>query len=88
MDAELADLTTGRPVPARDRLDAVLDELGPVAAELGCAAELAAVPALAARNGAVRQRELAAEVGLHGLVGRLADAYVPSGDYALALPGT
>jgi carboxylate-amine ligase len=88
MDAELADLVTGRPVPARDRLDAVLDELGPVAAELGCAAELATVPALAARNGAVRQRELAAELGLHGLVGRLADAYVPSGDYALALRGT
>jgi carboxylate-amine ligase len=90
MDAELADLATGARVPARERLGALVAELAPVAQELGCGAELASVELLAAANGAVRQREVAAAAGgdAHALTGWLADMYVPSADYALAAPGT
>jgi glutamate---cysteine ligase / carboxylate-amine ligase len=89
MDAELADLATGARVPARERLAALLAELAPVADQLGCGAELATVERLAARNGAVRQRELAAAGGgVRAVAAWLADAYVPSTDYAMAAPGT
>lgn len=87
MDAELADLATGERVPARERLAALLGELAPVAERLGCAAELASVARLAARNGAVRQREAAADGGVRAVATWLADAYVPSADYAVAAPG-
>ena len=63
MDAELADLVTGERVPARERLAALLAELAPVAEHLGCGAELASAARLAERNGAVRQRAVAAEGG-------------------------
>jgi carboxylate-amine ligase len=75
-DARLADLVTGETRPARERLDALLDELEPVAARLGCAAELGAARELAADNGAVRQRAVAAERGLHGLVEWLAERFL------------
>jgi carboxylate-amine ligase len=87
MDAALADLSTGERVPARERLSALLAELAPVAEQLGCAAELAGVERLAARGGAVRQREVAAAGGVRAVVAWLADAYVPSADYALSAPG-
>jgi carboxylate-amine ligase len=79
MDAELADLRTGARTPARECLAALLAELAPVAAELGCADELATASALGERNGAVRQREVAAEGGLRAVAAWLADAYVPAG---------
>jgi glutamate---cysteine ligase / carboxylate-amine ligase len=89
MDAELADLATGERVPARERLAALVAELAPVAEHLGCVAELATVERLAARNGAVRQREVAAGGGgVRAVTAWLADAYVPSADYAMAAPGT
>ena len=67
MDAELADLGTGeRDAPRASACAALLAELEPVAGRLGGAAELAAVAPLAARNGAVRQRELAAQGGTPG----------------------
>ena len=88
MDAELADLVTGARVPARDRLGALLAELGPVAQQIGCAAELADVERLAARGGAVRQREAAAAGGgVRAAAEWLADAYVPSPEYAGNAPG-
>ena len=88
MDAELADLVTGARVPARDRLGALLAELGPVAQQVGCAAELADVERLAARGGAVRQREAAAAGGgVRAAAEWLADAYVPSPEYAGSAPG-
>ena len=87
MDAELADLATGVPTPAHECLGSLLAELAPVARRLGSAAELAAVAPLAARNGAVRQRELAAEGGTRAIVAWLADAYVPGADYTLAPAG-
>jgi carboxylate-amine ligase len=89
MDAELADLATGGRTPARERLAALLAELAPVAERLGCAAELATVERLAAGNGAIRQREVAAGGGgVRAVTAWLADQYVPSADYAMAAPGT
>jgi carboxylate-amine ligase len=76
MDAELADLDSGERTPARECLAALVERLEPVAARLGCASELATVAALGARNGAVRQREVAAEGGLVAVAAWLADAYV------------
>ncbi len=79
MDAGLADLRTGVRAPARERLAALLGELAPVAAELGCAAELAAVERLAACGGAARQREVAADGGPRAVAAWLADVYVDGG---------
>jgi carboxylate-amine ligase len=79
MDAGLADLRTGVRAPARERLAALLGELAPVAAELGCAAELAAVERLSACGGAARQREVAADGGPRAVAAWLADVYVDGG---------
>src|SRR4051794_14162123 len=76
LDARLADLVTGETTPARERLHALIDELEPVAARLGCGAELRAARGLVERNGAVRQRAVAAERGLPGLVEWLADRFL------------
>ena len=88
MDAELADLDTGLATPARARLSALVDELGPVAERLGCAAELATVRRLAERNGAARQRAVAAHGGPAAVAAWLAEVFAPDADYALALPGS
>ncbi|HEV2785136.1 MAG TPA: YbdK family carboxylate-amine ligase, partial [Solirubrobacteraceae bacterium] len=54
--AHLADLKTGEREPVRERLERLLDELAPVAARLGCSAELEHARALAAgAGGAARQ---------------------------------
>src|SRR5918999_991725 len=76
MDAELADLATGERTPARECLRALVADLGPVARRLGCAAELAAVTALAERNGAARQREVAERGGIRAVAPWLAGAYL------------
>lgn len=75
LDAELIDLRTGRRRPARERLHALLDELEPVAVALGDDPLLPYARALVERNGAVRQREVAAQRGLRGLAAWLADRY-------------
>jgi carboxylate-amine ligase len=77
MDAELADLRTGERTPARESLAALLERLAPVAAELGCAEELASAAVLGERNGAARQREVAADGGVRAVAAWLADVYVP-----------
>src|SRR3954470_5511149 len=59
LDGGLRDLRTRAGTPVRARLGALLDELAPVAARLGCAVELEAARGLVERNGAVRQREVA-----------------------------
>jgi carboxylate-amine ligase len=88
MDAGLADLGSGVRVPARELLAELVTELAPVAAGLGCAAELAAVERLAARNGAVRQRAIAADGGPRAVTAWLAGVYAPGAEYAAAAPGT
>ena len=57
VEGELRDLVTGARRPTRDRLHALLDELGPAAERLGCAAELAGAAVLVEQNGAIRQRQ-------------------------------
>jgi carboxylate-amine ligase len=76
LEARLADLDTGVSRPVRARLHALLDDLDPVAGDLGCAVELRRARDLIERNGAVRQREVAAERGLHGLVEWLATRFL------------
>ncbi len=73
LEASFADLVTGEREPLRGRLERLLDELAPVAARLGCAAQLERARALASGpGGAGRQRAEAARGGLDGLVGWLA----------------
>ena len=73
LDACLADLVTGEREPLRARLERLFDELAPVAARLGCAAQLERARAMAAGpGGAGRQRAEAARGGLDGLVAWLA----------------
>jgi carboxylate-amine ligase len=69
---QLADLVTGEPEPTRRRLHRLLDELGPVADDLGCAPQLRDAARLVASNGADRQRALAARLGLQGMLAALA----------------
>ena len=73
LEGALADLDTGIPVAARTRIGAVLAALEPVAEVLGSRNELLAAWALLEENGAARQRRLAADLGLDGVVRRLAD---------------
>ena len=73
----LLDLDTGDLQPARARVLALIDAVAPAAEALGGAAELEHARTLAARNGAERQRALAAERGVHGVVEWLADAFMP-----------
>jgi len=79
LDAQLADLRTGAARPARELLAALLEELDPVAARLGCADELRAARRLVDRNGAERQRAVAAERGLPGLAEWLAGRFLAAG---------
>jgi glutamate---cysteine ligase / carboxylate-amine ligase len=84
MDAELADLRSGERTPARVCVAELLAVLRPVAARLGCAAELSDVARLAAENGAARQRAVAATGGLRDVVAWLAASYVAGADRATA----
>lgn len=65
----------GRRRRARDELAGVLEDLHPVAAELGCVAELASVAALADDPGCERQRRLAARRGPEAILPRLGDEF-------------
>ena len=73
LDGTMTDLRTGERAPTRERVAALLDELDVEPEPLARAREMLT------GNGAVRQRAVAAERGLHGLVGWLADAFAPSG---------
>jgi len=70
LDAELADLATGKRRPVRDILGERLEQLAGVAQRLGCAEELAGISLEV--NGALRQRE----VGLDGVTRWLADRFL------------
>ena len=68
VEGEMADLGTGERAPTRERLLALVEEVGVEEAR-----------PLAQRNGAMRQREAAAELGAHGLPGWLADRFRDGG---------
>ncbi len=71
----LADLDSGARQPTRERLQALIEELAPLARELDCVAELRLALALARRNGALRQRAFAAERGIAALPAWLAERF-------------
>lgn len=65
----MSDLRTGAVMATRESLHELLDELEPVAARLGAAAELRNARSLVERNGAAAQREVAAAgEGMPGLL--------------------
>jgi glutamate---cysteine ligase / carboxylate-amine ligase len=68
LDGELVDLVTGEAMSARSRIASLLLELEPYAAGLGCGDELELAWSMLLRNGARRQREVAAAKGLAGLL--------------------
>jgi carboxylate-amine ligase len=78
LDGTLLDLDTGEPQPTRDRIRDLIERVAPAAERLGGAAELAHARTLAARNGAERQRALAARSGPKAVVAWLADVFAPS----------
>ncbi|MBS1868355.1 MAG: YbdK family carboxylate-amine ligase [Actinobacteria bacterium] len=86
LEGELADLASGERIPAREQLRALLDELAPVAERLGAGALLPFAHALAERNGALRQRTVAAERGVHGLVAWMAERYGDAFPHVAASP--
>jgi len=73
LGGELADLDTGAPFAVRERLRDLVGELEPYAASLGCERELGHALGLVTANGAVRQRAIAAAVGVDRLAGWLSD---------------
>ncbi len=85
LDAELVDLADGTVEPARDRLTRLVLELEPYADQIGCGDELARAWPLIAENGAGRQRTIAAEHGLDGLLAWLVDQTERPGIPATAL---
>ena len=64
----LVDLETGEAVPTRERIEALLEQLEPVAAELGSAEQLDGARVLLAGNGAERQRYVYERDGMDGVV--------------------
>jgi carboxylate-amine ligase len=75
--ASFVDPDTETRVPVREVLDALMAACAPHAVELGCAAELEALPALAADGADGRQRRVAEERdGLDGVVAALAEEFL------------
>ncbi len=64
---QMADLQTGQVRFTHDWLHQLLDELEPVARDLRCSEELKVARALAERNGAINQREVAERDGIRAL---------------------
>jgi len=85
IDAELLDARRGRRVPAAGRLATLVDACWPHARELGCERELALLAHLAGDPGAVRQRAIAREGGLEGLVHALQGEFSPPRARGVAL---
>jgi carboxylate-amine ligase len=76
---EMADLESGRPEPTRTRLERMLETLEPFAERLGSAPLLALAVPLMEANGAMRQRAVVEESGIHGLAGWLAERFLLPG---------
>ena len=84
VEATFKDLSSVAERPVRDILLEWVETLTPVAERLGCASELALVPRLIVRNGAMRQRE----IGLERAAGWLADRFLdPVRDRTPRFPG-
>jgi gamma-glutamyl:cysteine ligase YbdK (ATP-grasp superfamily) len=72
----MADLVSGRREPTRDLISRLLDELAPVARELGSATELEAARGLLDSGGADAQRTDAREGGILAVARGLADRFL------------
>jgi carboxylate-amine ligase len=77
LDGELLDLDSGALVPTRARVQRLIETVAPAAERLGGRDALDHARVLAQHNGAERQRALAAEGGMRGVVEWLADAFAP-----------
>jgi glutamate---cysteine ligase / carboxylate-amine ligase len=77
MQALLIDAESGERIPAIERLELILGACQHHAELLGCQRELAALPALAAENGASRQLSHAVDGDLRRVTASLARAYCP-----------
>ncbi|MBV8954952.1 MAG: YbdK family carboxylate-amine ligase [Solirubrobacterales bacterium] len=81
VEGTLPDLQTGERLPTRERLLELIETLQPTATRLGSAALIDHARQLTAVNGALAQRQVAAQLGVRGvaawLAGRFLDA--PSG---------
>ncbi len=76
LDGTLADLETGEPRPARERLGELIGSLAATAEALGCAEELGRARELVGEGGADRQRTVAANGGPQAVAGWLADRFL------------
>jgi glutamate---cysteine ligase / carboxylate-amine ligase len=77
LEGKLIDLDSGRCEPTRTRIARLLAQLEPYAGELGCTRELGHAWTMLDTNGAMRQRNAAAQLGLDGLLRWLADTTEP-----------
>lgn len=77
LQGEMLDLDSGAADPTRMRVQRLIETVAPAAGRLGGAGALDHARKLAAHNGAERQRALAAQGGLRGVVEWLADAFAP-----------
>ena len=75
LQGRFADLDTGVPRAARERVVGLLSEIEPSAADLGCSEELALARGLAERTGAERQREAGSRGGAQVATRWLADRF-------------
>ncbi len=87
VEGQMADLRTGALRATRSCLHELLDELEPVAHELGSAALFAQARQLVECNGAMRQRQVAATVGIAGLARWLSERFLDPLPGPLELPG-
>jgi glutamate---cysteine ligase / carboxylate-amine ligase len=76
VEGEMADLQSGARRPTRERLGELLDELEPAATRHGSSDLLRHARDLVEQNGAIRQREIAADGGTEGLASWMADRFL------------
>lgn len=82
---EMFDLTDGTPMRTSERLQLLLEELRPVALELGAEEHLDHALGMSLHNGADRQLELARRRGARGVAESLAASFAPAGDTSRSL---
>lgn len=75
VEGRMADLQTGRIAPTREYLHQLLDALEPLAVSLGSSSWLSRARELVERNGAIRQREIAAQDGVRGVAAWLVERF-------------
>ena len=76
VEGRMADLRSGAAEPTRDRLRRLIEQVRPVAAQIGTAELLPCAERLVERNGAIRQREIGSEAGPEGLARWAADQFL------------